>query len=226
MGPIPDLAQEWDKLRGDQKYLYRMVLAVHSGVCDDVMANLKPGPVSQARWLTTASRVLRLYISTREPSKELKKVVKFIVQVYAPFWFLVKTRPQAIHGSRNVHQYITWLRNMPADVQTVVRKSVRTNSYFFHPENILLSMITDSDRHVRARAYEKILELRKEPQAEIRVFHPAILPYMAMVDWRNFTTESPCLQFYTQEQLAEFNNSEEIIEIPGKLIYVNFHHSN
>lgn len=228
---MPDIVQEWDKLRGDQKYLYRMALAIHNGECDDKLASKKPGKVSTARWLTTACRILRLYVSKEKPSQVLKKLVQFIVQVYTPFWFLVKTRPQAIHGSRNVHQYITWLRNMPSDVQTIVRKSVQTNSYFFHPENILLSMITDADRLVRKRAYDKILELRKEPQPKIRVFHPAILAinfesltYIAMVGWRNFITEPPCLQFFTQEQLTEFQNSGKIIEIPGKFIFTYMNH--
>lgn len=228
MGDMPDIEGDWKKLRGDQKYLYRMALAIHTGVCDDKLASKKPGPVSTARWLTTASRILRLYVSKQNPSQALQKLVQFIVQVYVPFWFLVKTRPQAIHGSRNVHKYITWLRDMPADVQSVVRKSVKNNAYFFHPENILLSMITDSDRLVRARAYDKILSVRNEPQPTIRVFHPAILninfeslTYIAMVEWREFKTEPPCLQFYTDEQLKELQHSEKIIEIPGILMHMN-----
>lgn len=228
---MPNITEEdWKHFRGDQKYLYRMALAIHTGVYDDKLASKKPGPVSTARWLTTASRILRLYVSKQNPSQALQKLVQFIVQVYVPFWFLVKTRPQAIHGSRNVHKYITWLRDMPEDVQTVVRKSIKNNAYFFHPENILLTMITDSDRMVRFKAYEKILKIRDEmePSEKIRVFHPATLDikfesltYSAMVDWRHFKTEPPCLQFYNDEQLKEFQHSEKIIEIPGKLLHVN-----
>lgn len=225
---MPEVVEDWKNLRGDQKYLYQMVLAINNGVCDEKLAQKKPGTVSTARWLTTAARVLRLYISKENPSQALKKLVQFIVKIYAPFWFLVKSKPQAIHGSRNVHQYITWLRDMPADVQKIVRTSVGNNAYFFHPENILLSMITDSDRHVWTRAYDKILNLRQEPQPTIRVFNPAILKinfdslsYIAMVDWGHFKTEPPCLQIYTQEQLVEFQHAEKIIEIPGKLMHVN-----
>lgn len=89
-------------------------------------------------------------------------------------------------------------------------------------------MITDPNRFIRRRAYEKILEIRQEPQPTLRVFRPAIFQinfdtqlYTQMVDWMHFKTEPPCLQFYTQDQLKQFEEAEEIIKIPGKLIHVN-----
>lgn len=228
MGEIPEVVEDWDKLRGDQKYLYRMVRAIDSGVCDEKLARESAGPVSTARWLSTAGRACRLYISKKNPSQALKKLVQFIVQVYAPFWFLVKSRPQAIHGSRNVQQYIIWLSKMPQDVQNTVRTSIGNNAYFFHPENILLSMITDSEPFIRRRAYDKILTIRQEPQPTIRTFNPATFNikfdctlYSEMVDWVHFKTEPPCLQFYTDEQLKEFQHSNDIIKIPGTKIHVN-----
>lgn len=112
---------------------------------------------------------------------------------------------------------------MPEDVQKIVRESVGNNAYFFHPENILLSMITDSNRFIRRKAYEKILLLRQELPPQIRTFNPSTfeikfdcLTYSAMIDWHHFTTEPPLLQFYTQDQLKRFEEAEEIIEIPGK----------
>lgn len=227
MGDIPLVVADWKKLRGDQKYLYRMVRAINDGVCDAKLAGLKPGPVSTARWLTTACRILRLYISKENPSQALRKLVQFIVKIYAPFWFLVKSQPQAIHGSRNVFQYITWLRDMPNDVQKIVQASIKNNAYFFHPENILLSMVTDPINLNRIRAYNKILEIRQEPQPTIRYFNPALfrinfetLSYITMVEWKHFTTEPPCSQFYTQSQLEDFRNAGKMMEIPGKFILV------
>lgn len=96
MGIMPDSIENWN-IRSDQRYLFRMVLAVNNGCCDDSLATQKPGPVSTARWLTTASRLLRLYVSQTHPSDNLKNLVAFIVKVYAPFRFLVTSQPQAIH---------------------------------------------------------------------------------------------------------------------------------
>lgn len=156
---MPPNIDAWT-LRGDQRYLYRIVLAVNSGHCDDDLARAQPSVTSTARWLTTASRILRFYVTHQQPSNTLRNLATFIVKVYAPFWFLVKSHPLAIHGSRNVFKYISWMRDLPHSTQIVIEKTIDNNPYFFHHENILLSMITDPDATVRADGYEKFFEAR------------------------------------------------------------------
>ena len=51
-------------LRNDQKHLYDICQVIASGNCPEDIDNRKPGPVVHCRWLTTASRILRLYISS------------------------------------------------------------------------------------------------------------------------------------------------------------------
>ena len=46
MGSMPNNIQDWE-VRHDQNYLYRMVLAINNGICDQNLANEKPGPVSK-----------------------------------------------------------------------------------------------------------------------------------------------------------------------------------
>lgn len=226
MGDMPHSIADWD-IRADQCYLYRMVIAVNNGVCDEHLASIKPGPVNKARWLTTAGRILRLYITKKNPPLYLCKLAAFVVKVYAPFWFLVKSQPLAIHGSRHVFKYISWIRGLPEDVQEVIRPTIENNAYFFHPENVLLSMITDPNHLTRSEGYEKILDARHDPPSTIRQF---IAPkrgiinfnsnsYTSMIDWNKVRiTEPPCLQFYIDEQLQEFHYSnDKIIEIPGKI---------
>lgn len=225
MGEMPENIDGWN-VRGDQLYLYRMVRAVHTGVCDEKLASEKPGAMSTARWLTTASRILRYYVTCTQPSMTLKKVAEFVMKVYAPFWFLVKSQPLAIHGSRHVFRYISWIRHLPIDVQQVLRPFIANNAYFFHPENVLLSMITDQDPLVRSDGYEKILSARNEVTTCIRqMFGPQVDnfinfesdSYVDMINWNKFhLTEPPCLQFYTQDQLEDLQSSNEIIELPGK----------
>lgn len=224
MGAMPENIDNW-VIRGDQLYLYRMVVAVNNGECDKALADKDPGVLSTSRWLTTAASALRYYVTQKHPSPNLKKLVEFIVKVYAPFWFLVKNQPQAIHGSRHVFAYISWIRQLPMDVQSVVRPVIHNNAYFFHPENILLSMITDPDPVIRADGYEKIMDARSDPPATIRQMY---IPkkdminfqsdtYTTMIDWTKIKiTEPPCLLFYTQSQLQEYQYSDEIMEIPGK----------
>ncbi|KAJ2945333.1 hypothetical protein O0L34_g9424 [Tuta absoluta] len=49
-------------LSTDQKYLYDICEAVSSGVCSVELANRQPGKMAHSRWLTTANRILRLYV--------------------------------------------------------------------------------------------------------------------------------------------------------------------
>lgn len=223
MGEMPPNIDEW-KIRDDQRYLYEMVLAVHRGVCDDRLASLKPGALNLSRWLTTASRILRLYVTQPVASPELSMMAFFVMKVYAPFWFLVKDQPQGMHGSRHLFKYIQWTRQLPQDIQAVVQRSIQINGFFCHPENILLSMITDANKEVRVEGYNKILDSRVNPRDNIRQF---IVPeikfdcdsYTKMIDWNAVgpITEPPCIQFYPQMSLLEHHDSDEIIEIPGKM---------
>lgn len=226
MGPMPENINNWS-LRADQRYLYLMVVAVNNGVCDEALASLKPGPLSTARWLTTASRILRLYVTKRHPPEILKKLAEFIVKVYAPFWFLIKVKPGAIHGSRNVFKYICWIRKLPMDVQLVIRPVIENNAFFFHPENILLSMVTETESEdsalIRSDAYEKILLTRIDPLPTIRTLyvprntiHFNSNSYIEMIDWNKFQiTEPPCLQFFSLSELEVYQYSNEIIKVPG-----------
>lgn len=229
MGEMPADIERWG-LTKDQKYLYGMVQSINNGVCDQNLATIKPGKLNKARWLTTASRILRLYMTKSKPSKKLKLLVTFIVKIYAPFWFLVKSRPKAIHGSRHIFQYIQWTRVLPENARKIVQKSVQYNGFFCHPENILLSMITDENKEVRIAGYDKILEARDRPSVSVRTFTiPKInfdcTSYPTMIDWSSYT-EPPCIQFMPQQNLVEFHDSDEIIAIPGEnLVATTFKNS-
>lgn len=89
--PVLD-ARVLDDLSCDQKYLYDITAAVRSGVVSDDLKVRKPGVLNHSRWLTLANRVCRLYISTENPSCNLRVITHFIVSNYAPNWFAIKCR--------------------------------------------------------------------------------------------------------------------------------------
>lgn len=176
-------------------------------------------------------RILRLYVTQENPSEDLITLVEFIVKVYAPFWFRVKQHPEAIHGSRNVFRYIVWVRQLPLDVQLTIRPAIEGNAFFFHPENILLSMITDTDDEIRRTGYQRILQIRENHPLTLRSFY---MPrntiefcsesYDKMIDWTGIrVTEPPCLQFIDQKTLVHFRDSSDIIQIPGITRKSRFH---
>lgn len=64
-----------------------MYKAIDEEVCSVQLANRQPGKLVHARWLTAGNRMLRLYVSTENPSKELeilRKLVSYILTVYVP----------------------------------------------------------------------------------------------------------------------------------------------
>ena len=78
--PIPaetiDINEEYfADLSSDQKYILEMYRAVSSGFCEPMLASQKPGKMAHSRSLTTASRALRVYVSTEEPTSNFKQVV-------------------------------------------------------------------------------------------------------------------------------------------------------
>lgn len=69
-GNLPS-RMECEKLTKDQKYLYKMGQIVDTGVVDAEFCKLIPGPINNARWMTSASRLLREYVGNESPSSNL-----------------------------------------------------------------------------------------------------------------------------------------------------------
>jgi len=72
------------ELSTDQKYLYEMCLSISNGNCSIDLSRRNPGKQAHSRWLTTANRILRLYISMQSPTENFKILTEFILKVYGP----------------------------------------------------------------------------------------------------------------------------------------------
>ena len=93
--PLPNLTDEVIReLSTDQSYGYRIVSAIRSGTVPKDLALLQIGPVCHSRWLTTALRFMRIWISIHnirgKTLKNLKMIVEFCVGVYMVNWFNIK----------------------------------------------------------------------------------------------------------------------------------------
>ncbi|GBM10984.1 hypothetical protein AVEN_1320-1 [Araneus ventricosus] len=89
-------------LSNDQQYLYNICLEISHGECYSDLALRKPDPVAHSRWLTTAGRILRLYVVTEKPSGNLIILATYIMKVYATC--LVPCQDKALHnrGARHI----------------------------------------------------------------------------------------------------------------------------
>ncbi|GBN97717.1 hypothetical protein AVEN_202615-1 [Araneus ventricosus] len=79
-------------LSKDQQYLLDISYAIKSGSSPEDLTVREPGPVSLSRWLTTANRALRLYLSIENPADEHKILVSFFLKSHMPVWFHIKKK--------------------------------------------------------------------------------------------------------------------------------------
>ncbi|XP_050502649.1 uncharacterized protein LOC126881949 [Diabrotica virgifera virgifera] len=173
---IPDIDSKI--LSKDQQYLLDVSLAIKSGTCTIDFAIREPGPISHSRWLTTANRVLRLYMSVESPSEEHLILVQFILKSYMPVWFKIKKK----------------------NLIKVVDPVIERNAFFAHPENLLLSMIVDERAHIRELGLRRIIKSRTVASNKklVRTFKPPKLNFQAneyyeIIDWTTTAISPPPL---------------------------------
>lgn len=152
-------------------------------------------------------------MGTEKPSSELQKLVSFIVVVYAPTWFQIKTHPRACDGATNFFFLIRTCRELnDATMREYVHKTLLRNNYFAHPENILIAALDDSDYVVRKDAVNKIVCARRNVDVDkgVRKFSKtsiqlnfAAKSYYDPIDWTNSTiTPPPMLTSISDEELS------------------------
>ena len=88
-------------LSSDQQHLYNIATTVSSGHCSLSLPDRSPGKLSRAKWLTTANRILRLYIFKTSPSNNLLILVNYIAKVCIPMWFKITNKTYCTERGTN-----------------------------------------------------------------------------------------------------------------------------
>lgn len=206
-GRLPDVDRS--SMNWEQKYLYDLVLAIITGVVPVGLAARNPGELHQARWVTLASRLLRVYVAEVRPSATLRHLAVYVVKVYVPCMFAIKRQPLAEQGPHHLLQHIQASRCLPKKWQEVIHDSIQINAFFAHPENLLLSisMMADERQAFRDLALQRILEARMEVGTKIRTFSvPPINfraeEYVDLICWETVrVTPPPLLDDYSDDEL-------------------------
>ena len=205
-----------DDLSTDQKYLAKIYNCVRTGSIDDALAVQDPGNISHARWLTTANRFLRLYLSTCDPSENLVRIVKYIMLCYVPTWFDIKCRESIFLGSRHFYNLIRRCKALDQKTCDVVRPVIQHNAYFGHAECILLSMLIDEDYKMRQLAFLRIRKARESGISSQRVYSLSDINFQANVytdkiSWIYIQADPPILVEFPLDALR---NIAEIGKVP------------
>lgn len=204
-------------LSTDQLYLYRICHLVQNGFNDQrYVAQLQtdqPGSISHARWLTTANRLLRLYVSEKFPSNNLTRLVKFVVNFYAPSWFYIKSNASCQQGSSNFFFMVSLYQKLDPPDQDIVAPVLQNNCYFCHPENLLLAGVGDSDINIRKVASDRIIKARAHLSSiSVRCFDKDLISlnlsassYLDLIDWDTTNvTPPPLLDAVSDEILRKY----------------------
>lgn len=224
VSPGADLPEDINTdLSTDEKYLLQICNAVAGGQCSEELTNKKPGRVHHAQWLTTACRMLRLYVSTLNPNEKLKNLVEVVMKVYAPVWFAIRKNPDCYMGAKHVFLRRKLLRCSKKEVTNVIDQVISRNAFFAHCENILLAMMTDEDIEFRIRALRIIRNCRSKPEIDVRVFRVPKINFQAseyteLITWDN-VTEPPIIKCIPNDQLEDlvmtnFYSLKEVLNFP------------
>ena len=71
-----------DELSSDQLYLYKIIRFIATKEEYNDIGLYSCGQLHNARWLTLANRICRLYISTEDPEENLQTMTKFIISYF------------------------------------------------------------------------------------------------------------------------------------------------
>lgn len=166
-------------LSDDQKYLYEICLAVKDGSYSTSLETRQPGKLCHSRWLTLANRVCRLYISTAHPSENLVKMTEFIVKIYAPMWFIIKSHLNFHNGPQHVFKMIELTQELTDNERKMINSVIQRNAYFSPSECLLAAMLYDGKPHIRELACRRIIKTRKEAPTTRRIFQVPQLNFEA-----------------------------------------------
>lgn len=215
--PVPTTLQSMDRkvekdLSGDQALLRGYMLGIAAGQIDPQFVKKVPGPVFHARWLTKALRILILYTREPEPSSNLCMIVKFIQEVYGPFWFRIKSEPDFTAGPSIIFDMTKAIQAFPPAVQQKALAAVARSSFCLYSENFLACLLFSMRREHRAKAAQVIVNIRRDPSFQkdkIRV--PRIPCYSTeCFDWGDMIDldsvplyEPPCVSHLDDQSIMD-----------------------
>ena len=121
---------------------------------------LEVGELCNSRWLNLHRRILRYYVSVSDPSESLQTKAQFCIKVYFPSWFDIKRNATISDGSVNYFNMITRITFPQRTVKPIGLDTLVRISFFAHPQDVLLSMRSDTNSDVRKAAVSRIQCLR------------------------------------------------------------------
>lgn len=226
-----NLQEVSDSLSTDQRYLFEIGMAISTGICETKLGNKSPGRIGHSRWLTTANRLCRLYVSKTKPTELLQLLVEYVLKVYAPAHFQIKRQSSCVYGAIHLCNMIVASRFLDSPYQKTFQDTLQFNGFFGHPENVLLAILNDKNEEVRYRGWAKIMDIRRNSdttsfrQFKVPKLNFSARNYTELVDWENELKSVPPVlnnfdfgaadaRVFAKKKLSEHELGFNIMEVP------------
>ena len=230
---LPD--KVFQSLNQDHQYLIKLLESVLTGQLSEQCQNMKIGAITQARFTNTQSGVLRLYVSSEEPSYALQRIVNFIVFVYAPVFLASKHFNKVEEGPKLLVKEIQAVRiHCTPEEANIVNPCIQQNGFYGHPENVLLSLLSSENPDDRKYAVSLIKTIRgnmrdkaKKSKRKVRSFRVPELNFEAtslynlvVTPLEDASTEPPVTIGMSEEQLDDFQLRPLNLNLPCSTVAV------
>ena len=130
---------------------------------EEKYSSWKIGQLHHTRWLTLAIRLLAVYTWEEFPSRNLIKLVHYVVKVYVHSWFEIKSSSKPHKSPRILFQNLSCIDQLSfQDVKTIAKQNLQGNCFCLLPENFLYALIIDEDPIARNLGLQTIINLRSK----------------------------------------------------------------
>ena len=166
---VNDILENWNpqQVNNDVHYFAEMLCVVITGDITEKLLKKQPPKVSTNRWINTASNIIRFYIQEKRPWFELKRLIEISTKLYGIMCFLIRIHWQCTDGSKLYFESLNRAKEvLTSDELEVFIKVFRDNSFWGHPEQVLLCSMTDPDKKIRLWAF-KIIEKAHMSQIQL-----------------------------------------------------------
>ena len=162
----------------DMHCLYYLSLLVQNGPHSEFVKfySLIPGRVNCARWVTTGSNILKVYLGTSTPSPKLQLLVDIIINIYTPSLINIRQHFHISNGSKHFYNLFEYSRNLfqkkynERELFALVVNTLKRNGFYAHPENILIAMLFDPNLKEEAVAMIETLRENEKSFRGVRKF--------------------------------------------------------
>ncbi|GBM93647.1 hypothetical protein AVEN_210271-1 [Araneus ventricosus] len=91
-------------------------------------------------------------------SLKLKQIDEFVMKVYTPNFFTIKSKHSLKCGAKHVRNTIPTSKYLSQDLKDVVAGVICRNSFFAHPGIILLCILKDERPQIKELAARRIIK--------------------------------------------------------------------